>query len=138
MSDDFRKLLAIASLYEQVARAIYEDRGPNALHPAQWSALRFFGRAGGEARTVTGLARFLGVTLGPASRAASSLERRGLIASKRNPADGRSVLFDLTPLGAENLRNDPLQRLATALKRLNDDELEDFQRVVTQLLRDMS
>ena len=137
MSDEYRRLLAIASLYEQTGRAVYDQRGPAGLQPAQWSSLRYFGRAGSEARTVTGLAKFLGVTLAPASRAAASLEKRGLIASRRNPMDARSSLFDLTTLGREHLQNDPLNRFAEALSKLPPDHVDVFQEVVIQLLSEL-
>ncbi len=130
---DERRLLGVAALYEQVARAVYEERGPRVLQPAQWSALRYFARAGSEARTVTGLARFLGVTMGPASRAVAALEKRGLLASRPHPRDRRSSLFDLTDAGQDKVRRDPLARLARALAEVDAADRNAFARVVVKL-----
>lgn len=130
-------MLGLAALYEQVARAIYEERGPKGLQPAQWSSLRFFGRAGREARNVSGLARYLGVTLGTASRAAAALARRGLIESRPNPRDGRGVMYDLTDAGVEALKRDPLLRLAGALENIPPDERAALARAVFKLAGDL-
>lgn len=128
-----RSTVGLASLYEQVARAVYEDRSPQSLQPAQWSTLRFFDRAGPKARTVTGLARYLNVTPGPASRAANALERRGLVEARQNPDDGRSLLFDLTDAGRRQLEEDPILGFAEALEELDDADRAAFQRVVLEL-----
>lgn len=137
MSQNQRQLLGLASLYEQVARAIYEERGPNVIQPGQWSALRYFGRAGQGARNVTGLARFLGVTLGPASRAVGALDRRGLINLRPNPDDGRSQLVDLTQDGQRQLKIDPLKRFAGALGTLEPADRAVFTRIVLQLAEEL-
>ncbi len=133
MTVQSRPASGLASLYEQVARAIYEERGPRALQPGQWSSLRYFERAGREARTVSGLARYLGVTLGTASRAAAALARRGLIQARANPKDGRSVMYDLTATGAAELDRDPLQRLAGAIQTIEPDDRAAFARVILML-----
>ena len=128
-----RRLLGMASLFEQLVRATYDKRGPTELQPAQWSALRYFERAGQRARTVSGLAKFMGVTMGPASRAAKALEGRGLLASQRDPNDARSLIFTLTPLGQGSLKSDPLKRLADALSDLTPDELGTMTRLLLEL-----
>ena len=35
---------AIARLLEQTARAVYESRGPKAIHAGQWAVLRYLAR----------------------------------------------------------------------------------------------
>ena len=65
-------------LLEQTARAVYEARGPKAIHAGQWAVLRYLARAGRQARTVGGVATYLGVTHAPASRAVASLARKDL------------------------------------------------------------
>ena len=37
--------LGVARLLEQTARAIYESRGPRAIHAGQWAVLRYLARA---------------------------------------------------------------------------------------------
>ena len=137
MGEDKRKLIGLATLYEQVVRATYDKRGPSELQPAQWSALRFFQRAGKGARTVSGLAAYLGVTMGPASRAARALERNGLLVSERNPDDARSVIFTLTPDGIARLRDDPLIRLVRALGNLDAPEQEALSQIVLKLSKSL-
>lgn len=111
----------LAALLEQTARAVYDKRGPQDIHPGQWSALRFFARANRKARTVAGLSKYLGVTRGPASRAASALVRQGFILAEENAADRRSPIFTVTDAGCEALKDDPIRRLAAAISELDDD-----------------
>lgn len=113
-----------AVLLEQIARAVYIGREGGDMFPAQWAALRFFDRAGVQACTVGGLARYLGVTRGPASRTASSLVGRGLVETRANPDDGRTQLFSLTEAGAETLARDPLADLAVAIDELDHEITE--------------
>ncbi len=112
--------MGLAILLEQTARAIYEKRAPTDIHPGQWSALRYFARAGRRARTVAGLASFLGVTRGPASRAASALIKRGFLSSRVNKDDRRSPIFTLTKMGREVLRDDPIKRLARVISKMEE------------------
>jgi hypothetical protein len=65
---------AVAQLLEQTARAVYESRGPRAVHPGQWAVLRSLARAGRQGATVGGVAVDLRVTHAPASRAVAALE----------------------------------------------------------------
>lgn len=123
----------IASLYEQVARSVYEERGPKAIHPVQWSALRYFQRASSQAGTVSGLAKFLGVTSGPASRAVASLVKRGLIEPRPHPEDRRSMLYRLTATGQQAMTNDPINRLANALQCIDAQDKRTFGAVIIKL-----
>jgi len=112
--------MGLALLLEQTARSIYDKRAPTDIHPGQWSALRYFARAGRRARTVAGLANYLGVTLGPASRAASALTKRGFLSSSENKDDRRSPIFTLTKMGREVLRDDPIKRLARVISKMEE------------------
>ena len=112
--------MGLAILLEQTARSIYEKRAPTDIHPGQWSALRYFARAGRRARTVAGLANYLGVTRGPASRAASALTKRGFLSSSENKDDRRSPIFTLTKMGREVLRDDPIKRLARVISKMEE------------------
>ena len=112
--------IGLAILLEQTARSIYEKRAPTDIHPGQWSALRYFARAGRRARTVAGLANYLGVTRGPASRAASALIKRGFLSSEENTDDRRSPIFTLTKRGRGVLRDDPIKRLARVISKMEE------------------
>ncbi len=112
--------MGLAILLEQTARSIYDKRAPSDVHPGQWSALRFFARAGRRARTVAGLANYLGVTRGPASRAASALVKQGFLSSGENKADRRSPIFTLTKKGRGVLKDDPIKRLARVISKMEE------------------
>ena len=116
--------MGLAILLEQTARSIYEKRAPTDIHPGQWSALRFFTRAGRRARTVAGLANYLGVTRGPASRAASALVKQGYLSSVENKDDRRSPIFTLTKKGRSVLKDDPIKRLARVISKMEDGKKE--------------
>ena len=112
----------LSLLLEQCVRRTYQREGPDDLHPVQWAALRYYDRAGQLSRTVSGLARFLGITKGPASRTTSRLLRRGYLNSEVNQADRRAPCLNLTEKGRQALRNDPIWRLASAIDNLSGDE----------------
>ena len=97
----------VARLLEQTARAVYEARGPKAIHAGQWAVLRYLARAGRQARTVGGVATYLGVTHAPASRAVASLARKDLVTVKADAEDRRTLAAlaptRVVPAGAEAL-----------------------------------
>lgn len=123
----------VALLIEQIVRSVYEGRAAGALHPAQWAALRYFSKANRSARTATGLARYLGVTVAPASRTAAALASRGLATVESNPDDARSRIFTLTSDGVKTLRADPANRLARAIQKLEARDGEKFADLLDQV-----
>ena len=128
----------VTSLMEQLNRKIYANEGPTGLQAAQWSALRFFSKTGEMTRTVTGLATFMGITSGPASRSVRALVGRGYLRDDKNPHDKRSTLFYVTDEGMEKLKNDPLLKLQNSIEHLNDDELSDLADVLIKLTDDLT
>lgn len=117
---------AIARLLEQTARAVYESRGPKAIHAGQWAVLRYLARASRQARTVGGVATYLGVTHAPASRAVAALARKDLVTVKADPEDRRIRRIDLTAAGKALLDHDPVHRLTAAIDGLGTDKQKDF------------
>ncbi|MCH8684139.1 MarR family winged helix-turn-helix transcriptional regulator [Pedomonas mirosovicensis] len=113
-----KSLVALAVLLEQTVRLIYPERSPQAMHPGQWAALRYLARANREAATVAGLARYLGVTLAPASRAVSALIRKGFVKGEPDSRDRRIVRLSLTPEGEQLIQQDPILRLAEIIGEL--------------------
>lgn len=109
---------AVARLLEQTARAVYDERGPNAIHAGQWAVLRYLARAGRQARTVGGVATYLGVTHAPASRAVAALLRKDLVTVKADAEDRRVRRIDLTQAGRALLQHDPVHRLTQAIDTL--------------------
>lgn len=116
----------VARLLEQTARAVYDARGPRAIHAGQWAVLRYLARAGRQARTVGGVATYLGVTHAPASRAVSSLARKDLVTVRADPEDRRVRRIDLTAAGRALLEHDPVHRLTAAIEDLSADKQKDL------------
>lgn len=116
----------VARLLEQTARAVYDARGPRAIHAGQWAVLRYLARAGRQARTVGGVATYLGVTHAPASRAVSSLARKDLVTVKADPEDRRVRRIDLTAAGRALLDHDPVHRLTAAIEDLSSEKQKDL------------
>lgn len=130
--------LALAQLLEQAVRGFYPDRGPSEMHPGQWAALRYLARANAEARTIAGLGRFLGMTIGPASRAAAALERKGLIVAQADPVDKRIRRLSLTAEGEALLTDDPLRVVAGRLSQLPSSQREALRSAVLTLVTGQS
>src|SRR3546814_9662046 len=91
----------------------------SALKPAQWSALRYFGRAAARQRTLTDFARFHATTLGTASQTLSTLQRKGLIARSASPTDRRRADVQLTRKGRALLKQDTLDIVRGHLQQLD-------------------
>ena len=71
------------------------------------------------------VARHLGIPKSSASERVKSLERRGFLTRRRDPADERRLSIVLTDMGVARLRRDSvldLVRLAAALKKISADE----------------
>jgi DNA-binding MarR family transcriptional regulator len=117
---------AVARLLEQTARAVYESRGPRAIHPGQWAVMRYLARAGRQARTVGGVAVYLGVTHAPASRAVAALARKDLVTVRPDSEDRRVRRIDLTPAGKALLEHDPVHRLTSAIEDLDQGRQTEF------------
>ncbi len=129
----------IARLLEQTARAVYDDRGPKAVHPGQWAVLRYLARAGRQARTVGGVADYLGVTHAPASRAVASLARKKLVEVEADSEDRRVRRIDLSPSGRQLLEKDPVHRLTAIIEAFDGPERAAFaatlDKIFTQLAK---
>jgi DNA-binding MarR family transcriptional regulator len=116
----------VARLLEQTARAVYESRGPKAIHAGQWAVLRYLARAGKQARTVGGVANYLGVTHAPASRAVAALARKQFVTVKADSEDRRIRRIDLTSSGKALLDQDPVHRLTAAIEALSSEKQREF------------
>jgi DNA-binding MarR family transcriptional regulator len=128
----------IATLIEKTARAVYEERGPRAIHPGQWAVLRFLSLAAHADRTVGGVAQFLGVTHAPASRAVAALARKELVRIATDPIDRRVRRIEITPIGRDLLVRDPVQRLAGAIGALDPRDRDALARVLETLYGELS
>ncbi len=123
----------VALNLEKTARAIYAARGPQKMHPGQWAVLRFLANAPDTERDVRGVANYLGVTLGPASRAIAALERKGYIALREDEEDRRRRRIRVRKTGRELLENDPIKHVEGVADAMSEEEREVFAIVLTRL-----
>lgn len=90
----------------------------------------------------TSLGPKMGMEATSLSRILKSIEEKGYIQRKPNPADGRGVLIHLTPLGLEKRKDskDVVLRFNEVVKaHLSDDDLEGFFKttdIINQLIAD--
>ncbi len=125
----------VAELVEHLMRRLYGASFTHGLKPAQWNALRYFGRANESARTVTAFARFHATTKSSASQTIGLLVRKGFVKTVPAPDDSRSKRISLTPRGRSLLETDPLTGLTEALASLDERQLMTFVEVVDILIR---
>jgi DNA-binding MarR family transcriptional regulator len=109
----------------QLVRRLRAEVNPGELTLSQASALGRLDRAGWS--TTADLARSESVKPQSMGATLTSLEQDGLVQRRPDPADGRQVLFGLTPAGVEaaiaRLDPDEQRTLAAAvalIKRLGD------------------
>lgn len=127
-----------ARLLEDTVRLALPVGGPGAVHPVQWSILRYLAEAALPARTIGHVARHLGVTHAPASRAISALIRRGLVIVVESPDDRRLKHPKLSQAGLRWLEGDPIHRLMDAIGDLNEDQLAGLGDTLALLYEDLS
>ncbi|MFT6104439.1 MAG: DNA-binding MarR family transcriptional regulator [Paracoccaceae bacterium] len=126
--------IAAAILIEQLVRGTYSSLRSTDIQPLQWSILRYLARTQVELCTVQYVARFLGLTTAPVSRALQTLSKRGMVEAKSNPDDARSNLLFLTNEGRLALDGDPIILIATRLNMLPDDQRATFKRALQTLV----
>jgi len=124
----------LAGLIENVARIIQIRAHVHGIHPVQWSALRYFSRAGEKARTVNGLARYQGTTVAPASRTIMALINKSYLKATVDPQDRRSKIIKLTPQGRRILKRDPLQEIEAAMARLKVKDQAALSKLLEKVL----
>jgi DNA-binding MarR family transcriptional regulator len=104
----------VAELVARLGRIAHGDGFVADLTPAQWSALRYFGRANHFSRTPSAFAEFRGTTRGTASQTTKSLVAQGYLVRTRSEADRRSTRLDLTDKARAILAKDPFEALVRA------------------------
>ena len=105
----------LALLLENVMRRYLQRNYHRGMHPAQWSALRYFHLAGPNKRTLSDFARSHRTTMGTASTTVSTLVGKGFLIKRgfRGP-------IELTDEGRAVLKDDPLDEVADTLARLDE------------------
>lgn len=105
-----------ADLIERIARLMQAEEQKGPLNPTQWEALRYFAKANRFSRTPAALAEYLGSTRGTVSQTVIALEKKDCIKRTPSARDKRSVEIAVTPLGEQQLANDPRQKLASSIE----------------------
>lgn len=131
---------AIAQLIEQLGRCTWGDAFVRGLNPAQYTALRYFGRANRFSRTVGAFARYHGTTRGTASQTVKALVEKGYLRRRPDKRDHRTFRLDLTAKARKFLAKDPFHALASAAAVLPTDHrsavTNGLQLMLDRLLRD--
>ena len=129
----------LARLIEQVGKACYNLGYTPGLNPAQWAALRYFQETTTDRCTVTGFANFQGTTKGTASQTVAALVRKGYLKRMADKKDRRVHRLVLTPEGEAMIAQDPLQALADAVEKLEEQDRGELainmERVLRELIR---
>ena len=111
----------VAELVEQLGRCAYGDAFIEGLNPAQWSALRYFGRANRFSRTVSAFALYHGTTRGTASQTVKALVAKGYLRRLPVKSDHRSFRLELTAKARSFRAQDPFHDLVSAARTLSLD-----------------
>lgn len=125
----------LAALLEHAARLIHGAGHRKGLVPAQWTALRYFARAGVEGRTVAGLMRFQNMALSPVARTVRLLVEKGLLERLPNPKDRRADLIAVTASGLRLLEDDPSRGLEAILGEISPEQSTMFFDVLQSTIR---
>jgi DNA-binding MarR family transcriptional regulator len=126
----------VTGLINRLGRTLHCLQFSEGLNPAQWEALRYFGRANRYSRTPSALADYLGTTKGTVSQTIKALEAKGLVKRVPHNRDRRAVLLQTTAAGDATLARDPMKRIEQLAGDLVDElpAARDFlQRLVTGL-----
>lgn len=128
-----KKDVAAAILMEKIVRDVYSNKGSREVQPLQWSILRYLDRAAAKSSDLTSIARFLGLTLSPISRAVQTLEKRGFVTKRPDPQSGRAVVISLSDDGQAILEADPILKIAGKIGALPEAEREQFRNALRSL-----
>ena len=123
---DDKKLIASIILLERFVRDIYPSRESSAIQPLQWSILRYLARMPADRREVRFIAKFLGLTRAPVTRAVAKLESRDLVCQRSNADDARTKTIYLTASGKTALEYDPVIDAVARVRTLPVDMQREF------------
>ncbi len=113
--------------WQAVARMYNEEAAKYSATMATGFALLSIDRENGTPSTTLGPR--MGMEATSLTRTLKSMEEKGLIIRKKNPADGRGVLIYLTELGKEKRslsKNTVLQFNETVKNHITEEKLQNF------------
>lgn len=128
------RVAPLASLLEQVTRALHSSGHSQGLFPAQWVALRYFSAVEAKRATAIQLARFQGIAFGPVSRTVRTLIEKGLLIKAGSAGKGRGEIIAITDAGRTMLEKDPLKTVEEALEELTSTEREILARSLQSVI----
>lgn len=96
----------LGSLIDRLSRLHAAARRRPGLSDAQLSALDYLDQANAFSRSPSAVADYLDATRGTVSQTLRALARKGLIVAAEDPADRRSLRYDLTAKGLAVLRTE--------------------------------
>lgn len=115
-----------AEILEKVSQISYSMGFSGGLRPAQWNALRYFGKSEDSMRTVGHFARYNMTTPSSASQTINALVVRNLLRRSPVAGDRRTYRVDLTEQGRQLLERDPLLHLIAVIDEMSDEVRFDF------------
>ncbi|MBK1699259.1 PAS domain-containing protein [Rhodovibrio salinarum] len=118
----------LALLLESVMRRYLQRNYHRGMHPAQWSALRYFKLADADKRSLSDFAKAHRTTMGTASTTVSTLVGKGYLVKRgfRGP-------IELTESGEQVLLDDPLDEVVGSFARLDAEGSAWAERVLLDL-----
>jgi DNA-binding MarR family transcriptional regulator len=128
---------AAAEIMEKISQISYSMGFSGGLRPAQWNALRYFGKSEDSVRTVGHFARYNMTTPSSASQTINALVTRGILERVPVSGDRRTYRIDLTGNGRELLAKDPIHHLIEAIGEMPEGRRFDFAEHLEFLLRRM-
>ncbi len=128
---------AAAEILEKISQISYSMGFSGGLRPAQWNALRYFGKSEDSVRTVGHFARYNMTTPSSASQTINALVTRGILERVPVSGDRRTYRIDLTGSGRELRPTDPLHHVIEALAERPEGRRCDFAEHLEFLLRRM-
>ena len=130
---DSKRLMASVVLLERFVRDMYTTKHSSSIQPLQWSILRYLARSSADRCEVRWIARFLGLTRAPVTRAIATLEARKLVSQQISGEDARTKTVTLTELGVKALAEDPIVLAAERIRILPEIDQEQFVRSIKSL-----
>lgn len=119
-------------ILERLARLAASSDWRDGINPTQRAALVYLTRANRFSRTPSAVTDYLAATKGTVSQTLQALDRKGLVARRRDPGDRRSVRYDPTKAGKAVAEGEAA--LETALATLGEKQASRLEKGLSALL----
>ncbi|MCG8491083.1 MAG: MarR family winged helix-turn-helix transcriptional regulator [Sneathiellales bacterium] len=125
----------IRDLLERLSRLNAADNWSGSLNPTQRTALSYLARANLFSRSPSHVADYLGATRGTVSMTLKALAQKQMIREIRSESDKRSISYEVTSMGFEELK--PLHAIDRALLNLQESALHTLSASLKHLIEEM-